>query len=119
MNNKGFTLIELLGCFALLGIVFGIALYFTKGTFSTALTTMDKISENEIYSASKSYILEHSIKWSNKNNKEYYCVSVSDLVQDGYFDYDEVSSNKDNFVKLYRDSNTKVIDDMDMVKECN
>jgi len=119
MGNKGFTLIELLGCFALLAIVFGIGVYLTGGTLSTALTTADMVSENEIKDTSKTYILENNIKWNILDNSEYICVSINDLVDYGYFKSEEVSSYKDNFVKVLRNINTKVIEDIKIVKECN
>ena len=119
MGNKGFTLVELLGCFALLAIVFGIGVYLTGGTLSTALTTADMVSENEIEETSKTYILENNVLWSNENDLEYACVSINDLVNFGYFEYDQVSAYKDNFVKVFRNINTKVIEDLEIVKECN
>ena len=119
MNNKGFTLIELLGCFVLVAIVFGVGIYFTSGTLSTALTTVDMVSENEIYSASKTYVLENNTRWKIENDLEYACVSIFDLVESGYFESEEVSEYVSDFAKVFRNNNTKVIDNVKIVKECN
>ena len=115
MNDKGFTLIELLGCLVLIGVILGIGLYSTRGTFSTTLTTLDQVSENEIYDTAEIYLLENGGKWIND---EYACVSISSLVDKGYFDYDEVSHHKDMFVRVVRDSITRVISDRELVDEC-
>jgi len=119
MNNKGFTLIELLGCFVLIAIVFGVGLYFTGGTLSTALTTADMVSKNEIYETSKTYILENHVNWKIDNDLEYTCVRISDLVELGYFKSEEVSEYINDFTKVFRNIDTKVIDEVVMVKECN
>ena len=119
MNNKGFTLVELLGCFVLLTIVFGIGIYFTSGTLSTTLTTAQMVSENEIYNTSKTYILENGIQWNMDNDLEYACVCISDLVESGYFKTEEVSGYMNDFTKVFRNINTKVINEVKIVKECN
>ena len=51
MNNKGFSLIEMLGCVALLGIILCISLFINRKTLATSLSTLDNISNNEIYKA--------------------------------------------------------------------
>ena len=61
MNNKGFTLVELLGCLVLLGFVLGIGLYSARGTLSTTLTTLDQVSENEIYDSAEIYLMENGV----------------------------------------------------------
>ena len=119
MNNKGFTLIELLGCFVLVAIVFGVGIYFTSGTLSTTLTTIDMVSENEIREASKSYILENHVNWNLDDDLEYVCISISDLVESGYFKSEEVTDYIDNFTKVFRNGSTKVVSEVMIVKECN
>ena len=117
MNNKGFGLIELLGCLVILGLIFGIGLYSARGTLSTTLTTLDQVSENEIYDTVEIYLMENGGRWIN-DSEEYSCVSIDRLVDMGYFEREEVSSYIDKFVKVVRDSNTKVINSTKLVDVC-
>ena len=118
MNRKGFTLIELLGCLMLLGVILCIGLYTTSGTLATALSTLTDVSISEIYNASKSYVLENAVTWYN-DGEEYTCVAVRNLVDSGYFSYDDVSSYITNGIKLTREPKTKVISNVDLVSQCN
>ena len=117
MNNKGFTLVELLGCFVIIALVLGIGLYTTRATLSTSKTSLDTVSENEIYDASKMYAIENLVVWSEGDN-QYGCISVKNLVNMGYFSEEEMESYKDKFVKLVRDANTKVVNDASIVDVC-
>ena len=117
MNNKGFGLIELLGCLVILGLIFGIGLYSARGTLSTSLTTLDQVSENEIYDMAEIYIMENNVSWIN-NDIEYTCIDIDRLVDMGYFEREEVSSYIDKFVKVVRDSSTKVINSTKLVDVC-
>ena len=92
MNRKGFSLIELMACLALLGIVLCIGLYVTRGTLSTALSTITGVTVNEIYDAAELYVVENSTKWIN-DGEEYTCLTVNDLVDSGYFDDEEINKN--------------------------
>ena len=116
MNNKGFGLIELLGCLVILGLIFGIGLYSARGTLSTSLT-LDQVSENEIYDMAEIYIMENNVSWIN-NDIEYTCIDIDRLVDMGYFKSDEVSGYIDKFVKVVRDSSTKVINSTKLVDVC-
>ena len=117
MDNKGFGLIELLGGLVILGLILGIGLYSARGTLSTSLTTLDGISENELYDMAEVYIMENSVRWNNGVD-EYTCVSIEWLVGMGYFDDNEVSNYKNKFVKIFRDSNTKVVNNRVLVDRC-
>lgn len=117
MNRKGFTLIELLGCLVLLGVVLCIGLYTTRGTLSTTLSTLTDVSENQIYKVTETYILENRITWIN-DGEEYTCVSVADLVDMGYFEENDISNYKNDFVKVVRNSKTKVINSFKLVNIC-
>lgn len=117
MNNKGFGLIELLGSLVIFGLILGIGLYFMRGTFSTTLTTLNKVSENEIYDTAEIYLMENNVFWIN-NGMEYTCIDIDMLFEMGYFKNEEISDYKDKFVKVIRDGNTKVISDRILVDVC-
>ena len=117
MNNKGFSLIELLGCLMILGIILGIGLYSARGTLGMMNDSMKQVSVNEIYDASSLYVIENSTKWIN-DGEEYACFNVLEHVDYGYFDYEEVERYKDKLIKIIRDSNTKVIDNISLVDGC-
>lgn len=118
MNRKGFSLVELLGCLAIMGIILYIGIYSAKGTLATSISTLNDISDNEIYSAAKTYILENKITWVN-DGVEHTCLTVSDLVDSGCFKENEVITYKDKSVKIIRDPITKVITNTTIVEECN
>lgn len=117
MNNKGFGLIELLGSLVVLGLILGIGLYSARGTLSTSLTTLDQVSEKQIYDMAEIYVIENGVTWVNSDD-EYTCIDVYQLVNMGYFEYDEVSGYKDKKIKIVRDSNTKVINSRKLVDIC-
>ena len=114
MNNKGFTLVELLVSLMLIGI-FSVALvYFVSGTLSTAMTQIDDISDNQVYEASKSYVIENNLF----KNSDYVCITVRNLVDYGYLD--NVSDDlKSKMIMVTRDSISKVIQTVKYVTECN
>ena len=84
-----FSLIELLGCLALLTMLLLVGIYSAKDTLATTFSTFIGISENEIYSATKMYINEKQVNWL-LDEVEYVCITMNELVDYGYFDYDEV-----------------------------
>lgn len=118
MNRKGFSLIELLGCMALLGVILCIGLYSARGTLATALSTLTDVSINEIYDATEMYVLENKITWI-KDGEEYTCLTVNNLVDAGYFEDGQVTSYKDDKIKVIRDTKTKVIGSIQLVDSCN
>jgi len=117
MNNKGFTLFELLGCLVILAVILGIGLYTTRGTLATTLSTLTDVSRNEIFDASKMYILENKTTWFN-NGEEYTCLTVDNLVDAGYFESGEVTTYKNDIIKIVRDSKTRVVEKIEFVSEC-
>ena len=118
MNRKGFSVIELLGCLVILGVILCIGLYSARGTLATTLSTLTNVSVNEIYSATETYVLENKITWIN-DDVEYTCITVSDLVDSGYFKENEVLTYKDDMIRVIRDSNTRVITSIKLESDCN
>ena len=62
--------------------------------------------------------MENKITWVN-DGTEHTCITVSDLVDAGYFKEFEVITYKDKSVKIIRDPITKVITNTTIVEECN
>ena len=118
MNRKGFTLVELLACLALLGLILCIGLFVTRGTLSTSLSTLTDVSEKQIYDAAEIYTVENNVKWTNFDELEYTCLNVKELVEKGYFKEEEVTSYKDNKIKIEREVKTKTIDRVRFVDTC-
>ena len=113
MNNKGFTLMELLAVLVIIGVVFGITFYILRGTMATSLTQMDEAVNNQIYEAAKSYVIETNQQF---NRSGYACVSLQELIDSGYV------SNVDNpqqIIKITRNLETKVIEEIKYVEKCN
>ena len=112
MNNKGFTLMELLSVLIIIGVIFVLVFNIFKGTFSMTESQMDKINDNRIFEAAKIYVLE-----TNKSFNEfgYTCVNLSDLVGYGYLKYDNYS---EKVIKVTRNIDTKVIENIEFVSEC-
>ena len=113
MNNKGFTLMELLAVLVIIGVVFGITFYILRGTMATSLTQMDEAVNNQIYEAAKSYVIETNQQF---NRSGYACVSLQELIDYGYV------NNVDNphqIIKITRNLETKVIEEIKYVEKCN
>ena len=85
---------------------------------ATSLSTLTDVSQNEIYDASKIYVVENKTTWTNINNEEYTCLSVMSLVDKGYFSYNDVVTYKNDYVRMVRDTDTKSINSVRLVDEC-
>lgn len=119
MNNKGFTLIELIVCLVLVALVFGFGFGMIRGTRSSILTTIDKISESELINAAKTYVLENNVNWFNEDDNIYTCVSVDDMINSKYLSKEETIDYNNQFVKVVKNNNTRVITDLIILEECN
>ena len=117
MNNKGFSLIELLGSLIILGLILGIGLFSARGTLGLVDDKMNQVSENEIFDAASLYVIEDPRKWINDGD-EYTCFSILELVDYGYFDESEVEKYHDDFIRVVRNSDTKVVENIIIVDSC-
>ena len=114
MKKNGFTLVELLVSLAVLGIVLAIGIYSTKGTLATSLTGFRNVSDNEIFTAARNYVIGENISLENG----YTCVYVKDLVDYGYIENIESTQVLDRLVKVSRSNITKTIDKINYVDTC-
>ncbi len=112
-KKNGFTLVELLSTIVVLGIIFSIAIFLVIKNINNAKENMDLITYNNIKSAAKIYTDDTGAYWYTKDNYEYSCVSLGDLIELGYFDEKVIDRNdkisKNSQLKIIRDKDSKVI----------
>ena len=124
LSNKGFTLVELLVVIALLAIISVIAVYSAVNVIGSAKQKSYEVSISNIEKQAGTYALENQnefvwldIDGDLTKTKQYFCVSVQDLIDSGYFKSDVLDSyikegvtvqSSDN-IYLERDTNTKMI----------
>ena len=95
LKNKshGFTLIEVLAVVVILSIVSFVGFNVFNSLINKTDSTTKHISFNNIRSAAEVYSREaRDSDWesfvSNSSNYKYTCVTVSDLINSGFFDKD-------------------------------
>ena len=111
-KKNGFTLVELLSTIVILGIIFSIAIYLVVKNINDAKNNTELITYNNIKNAAKVYTDEVSSYWNVKDNYEYSCISLGNMIEIGYFDEKVISENgltKDTKIKVIRDKDSKVI----------
>ena len=113
MDNKGFTLVELLVSLVLIGIFSLVIVYFVHGTLSTTMTQIDSISDNQIYEASKSYVIENNMF----KGSDSVCITVQNLIDYGYLDNTISDELKGKKILITRNSNS-VIQSVEYVVDC-
>ena len=89
-NRGGFTLVELLATLAVLSVVITIVIYTTVSVIKNAKEKSYLFTMNNIVNNAYNYVLEKldNAIWINKDNYQYQCVSVANLVESGYFKND-------------------------------
>lgn len=115
MNRYGFGMIEMLAYMGLLGIILCMGLFINRGTLAMTLTQFDNVSDNDVYDAAIMYAEENNNIWIDNT---YTCVTVDELVDYGYFDYNDVSDIREREVKVIRNSDTLIIEDTKYVDNC-
>lgn len=113
MNNKGFTLMEMLATVMIIAIIFGVAFYLIRGTTATTLTQIEEVSDAQIFNCARAYVTEVNKPF---NNEGYTCVTLEELLDYGYLKNINDSSR---IIKITRNINTKVIEEIKYVNECN
>lgn len=111
MNRKGYTLIELLAVLAIIGIIFGLVIYYVRGTSASTMTQIDNINDNMIFNAAKNYVLEMNKQY---NQEGYLCINTNELVEYGYIKKIDI----DKIIKITRNVKTKVVEKVEYVDIC-
>ncbi len=114
MKKNGFTLVELLVGLALLGFVLLVGIISTRRALSTSLIRVNNISDNEIFSAARNYVIGENISLK----KGYTCMYVKDLIDYGYLNDFDNGEKKDKLIKVTRNNITKVIGKIEYVDIC-
>lgn len=114
MKKNGFTLVELLVSLALLGVVLLMGIYATRDSLATSLTGFRNVSDNEIFTAARNYVIGEDVSLK----KGYACVYVKTLVDYGYLDVVNSDDINNKMVKVSRNRTTKVIDKIEFVSVC-
>ena len=112
-KKNGFTLVELLSTIVILGVILSITAYLVIRNINKAKDDAKLITYNNIKSAAKVYNDEVAGYWSIKDDYEYSCISLGDMIENGYFKEDTINKNdklsKNTKIKVIRDKNSKVI----------
>ena len=112
-KKNGFTLVELLSTIVILGIVVSVTVYIVMKNINKAKDNTELITYNNIKSAAKVYNDEVASYWNIKDDYEYSCISLGNMIEIGYFDENTINKSdklsKDTMLKVIRDKDSKVI----------
>ena len=112
-KKNGFTLVELLSTVVILGVVLSVTVYIVMKNINKAKDNADLITYNNIKDISKIYTDEVASYWNIKDDYEYSCISLGNMIEIGYFDEDTINKSdklsKDTMLKVIRDKDSKVI----------
>ena len=112
-KKNGFTLVELLSTVVILGVVLSVTVYIVMKNINKAKDNAELITYNNIKDISKIYTDEVASYWNIKDDYEYSCISLGNMIEIGYFDENTINKSdklsKDTMLKVIRDKDSKVI----------
>ena len=136
-NRKGFTLIEVLAVVVIIGVIASIAFAVYFNTIDKSKSKSVNLALNNIKSAAELYVKEsfNGVVWNKSDDEgsdEYSCVTISELINAGYFKerfyedklYENLKLTDKSFVSVVRNSENKTLevtilnDDSDVVEKC-
>ena len=107
-QKKGFTLIEVLAVVAILGVLFGLGMYYFGNYNEEVNNKTLSLNNSSILTGAELYVKEHlnEIDWTNAlgvgvNAKSVY-IPVVQLINKGYLDESDIESNKDYCVLVVK-----------------
>ncbi len=117
MNKKGFTLVELLAVIVVLGIIITIAGISVTSAINRSKKSVNTEIESNLEDAAVTYAIDNGNNFSgicqddciNSNNCLEDCitnVTVSELINAGYFEDNNGSCNSEKEIKLYKLENS-------------
>ena len=128
LDNKGFTLTELLATLAVLSLVSTIVIYVAINVVNSAKDKSYLVTRNNVEKAAVNYLEENSDKIhfvKYKNNIEYQCVTVQNLIDTNYFDKDVLNSKISNdktirvsdYIYIERDKKSRTIKNSKLITD--
>ena len=91
-KNRGFTLIELMSVIIVLSLILSLCVYGVSVVIKNAKENTYTSNINNIEKMAESYLIENDNKlvyaYDDNRDVEYQCVTVNDLVENGYFKED-------------------------------
>lgn len=111
-NNRGFTLVEVLGVLVILALIFILAFPNVINRIVKGEQSVDNAAEGVVIEAAKDFVSENDIN----RQLEKYCLSVQDLVDDGYVTEENVGTEM--LTKHVEISISKIKLDYELVDEC-
>lgn len=130
---KGFTLIEILACMVLVTLLSLFAAPFIQNQIANNKQNINDTNLKIIYSATELYMDDNEVKKCSRKN-DTYCVSLDNLVQNGYLKNDilnytngeKIGLNK--YVKVtfnnyndyvFKSFEETIVDSCEITVECN
>lgn len=121
-NNKGFTLVELMAILIIMVLVVTIVVTRAINIIKSSKEKSYNVTVKNIENVASGYATENYMKhvWIDSeldNNKQYFCVSVGDLIDTGFLKNDVLDSyiaqdqlvSKENYIYLERNKTTKTV----------
>lgn len=119
MKKNGFTLVELMGVILLLGLVFIVSYTVITNEINKGKTKISDATLKIIYNATDEYLEDNDNYDKTPGNS--YCVNVSDLISNNYFDEKIIDQEKNlnvtKIVKIIIGNSNKM--DYEIVDSCN
>ena len=119
LNKKGFSLVEILVAIFIISLLFGFITYSTVKMLNNTKEKSLLVTVDNLLKTGTLYVKENINKtlWindSNNNNNDYEftCVSISALINNGYYKEKDILKNnitKDSYIYIKRDKNSKSI----------
>lgn len=124
-KEYGFTLVELLAVVAILSLLIGIVVYVAINVINNSREKTYRVTINNIEEVADDYLMENQdrlfyVSKTDDDNLEYQCVTVQDLIENGYFKNDlfesKVKDDKNvemnDYVYIERNKSTKTVTKM-------